>query len=383
MSKKVLIIVGDPSGDRYGELLIKSLKKSMPQVRLYALGGRMMESAGVDLLYNLVDIAVMGFSEVIKNLCEIRMVFKKVKSFLETERPDAVVLVDYPGFNLKVAEAAHGMGIPVIYYISPQVWSWWQSRIHKITYLVKKILVILPFEEDLYKKVGADVLYVGHPLMEILKPATDIDTVYTELNIDAGNPVIGMLPGSRKQEIDRLLPVMLKAGRIILEEFPDVQFILPLSSNIHRRYIEKYLDDAGEMNYRVTVVRDGEYRARCIMNFALVASGTATLENAILGIPMIIMYKMSFFSYLLAKRLVKIPNIGLVNIIAGKKIVPEFIQYEAEPEKIADVARQWLKNPSHLTIIRQKLSIIKDTLGTRNATNNVTNVIGEVIGEHV
>lgn len=383
MSKKVLIIVGDPSGDRYGALLIKSLKKSMPQVKLDALGGKMMESAGVELLYNLVDIAVMGFSEVIKNLREIRKVFKKVKIFLENERPDTVVLVDYPGFNLKVAEVAHDMGIPVIYYISPQVWSWWKSRIHKITYLVNKMLVILPFEEDLYKKVGADVLFVGHPLMEILEPVKDTGTVYADLLIDAGNPVIGLLPGSRKQEIDRLLPVMLKAAKRILEKFPDVQFILPLSSNIQRRYIEKYLHEAPEMHSRVTVVRDEEYRSRRIMTFALVASGTATLENAILGIPMIIMYKMSFLSYLLAKRLVKIPNIGLVNIIAGERIVPEFIQYDAKPEKIADVACQWIKDPTQLTKIRQKLSIIKDTLGTRNATNNVTNVIGEVIGEHV
>ncbi len=392
MVKKIFIVAGDPSGDLHGANLVNALKEISSQVEIYGLGGERMERAGVRLLDKLTELAIVGFSEAINSIAAIRQIYRKTEEFLRKEKPDRIVLIDYPGFNLRVASLAKRLKIPLIYYIGPQIWAWRRGRIKDIAELVNKMLVIFPFEEDTYKKAGVDVSFVGHPLLDTIQPTKSKEEVCEKYGLDPDIPIIGLMPGSRKQEIERLLPVILEASRKIAEN-RKVQFVLPLAGNIPMSYIKERITEfeTNRLNrarisrsrkeegspFPILVVRDEDYNIRKTLTLALVASGTATLENACLGIPMIIVYKVSLFSYLLARLLIRIPRIGLANIVAGKKVVPEFIQRKASAEEIAKVACQWLSNPGLMKEIRKELERVKEKLGTRGASKRVARIILE------
>ncbi|MFH1239240.1 MAG: lipid-A-disaccharide synthase, partial [bacterium] len=277
----------------------------------------------------------------------------------------------------------------VIYYISPQVWASRAYRIKKLARYVNKMIVIFPFEEEIYKKAGLDVSFVGHPFLDITAGIKDKGKKETirQLGFNPDEPVVGILPGSRIQEIDRLLPLMLQAAKKIIRQVPETQFVLPLSPNISseqvRSYIDKFvLKEKDTLSIpKLKIIRDNNYHIRSVMTLALVASGSATLENASLGIPMVIVYKVSFVSYLLARVLVKIPWIGMANIVAGKKIVPEFIQYKAEADKIAQVAVDWLLNPDKLQQVKEELSKVKEKLGASGASQRAAQIILETIAK--
>ncbi len=375
MSKKILIIAGDPSGDIHGANLIRNLQQIYPQLEIYVLGGEKMQAEKINFLYNLVDLTVIGFFEVLKKIGDFWKVFNLVKLFLKKEKPDAIVLIDAPGFNLRVANVAKKMGIPVVYYVSPQVWAWGKNRIKKISRLVKKMLVFFSFEERMYKREKIDVSFVGHPMLDVINPDKNKSQICSMLGLKEENPIIGIMPGSRKQEIDYLLPEMLNISKIIISRIPQSQFVFPLSGNISMDYIKQF--KIPEESFKV--VRDKDYNIRNIMNVALVASGTATLENACLGVPMIIMYRVSRISYFLAKRLIKVPYIGLVNIIAGEKIVPEFIQDEIKSEAIAQKALTWLKSPQTLLEIKEKLHIVREKLGKPGASRRAAEEIRKLL----
>jgi len=392
MVKKIFIVAGDPSGDLHGANLVNALKEISSQIEIYGLGGERMERAGVRLLDKLTELAIVGFSEAINSIVAIRQIYRKTEEFLRKEKPDKIVLIDYPGFNLRVASLAKRLKIPLIYYIGPQIWAWRRGRIKDIAELVNKMLVIFPFEEETYRKAGVDVSFVGHPLLDTIQPTKSKEEVCTKYGLDCDMPIIGLMPGSRKQEIERLLPVMLEASRRIAEN-RKVQFVLPLAGNIPMSYIKERITEF-EMNrlsrkkiskskeeeklpLPILVVRDEDYNIRKTLTLALVASGTATLENACLGIPMIIVYKVSLFSYLLARLLIRIPTIGLANIVAGKKVVPEFIQRKARAEEIAKVSCHWLSNPGLMREIREELEKVKEKLGTRGASKRVARIILE------
>ncbi|MCK4532791.1 lipid-A-disaccharide synthase [bacterium] len=375
MSKKILIIAGDPSGDTHGANLIHSLQQIFPQLEIYVLGGEKMQAEKINFLYNLVDLTVIGFFEVLKKIVDFWKVFNLVKLFLKKEKPDAIVLIDAPGFNLRVANVAKKMGIPVVYYVSPQVWAWGKNRIKKISRLVKKMLVFFSFEERMYKQEKIDVSFVGHPMLDAINPDKNKNQTCSLLGLKEENPIIGIMPGSRKQEIDYLLPEMLKISKAIISRIPQAQFVFPLSENISMDYIKPFKIPEDKFQ----IVRDKDYNVRKIMDLALVASGTATLENACLGVPMIIMYRVSRVSYFLAKRLIKVPFIGLVNIIAGEKIVPEFIQDEIKSEDIAQKALTWLKSPQTLLEIKEKLHIVKEKLGKPGASRKAAEEIRRLL----
>jgi len=392
MVKKIFIVAGDPSGDLHGANLVNALKEISSQIEIYGLGGERMERAGVRLLDKLTELAIVGFSEAINSIVAIRQIYRKTEEFLRKEKPDKIVLIDYPGFNLRVASLAKRLKIPLIYYIGPQIWAWRRGRIKDIAELVNKMLVIFPFEEETYRKAGVDVSFVGHPLLDTIQPTKSKEEVCTKYGLDRDIPIIGLMPGSRKQEIERLLPVMLEASRRIAEN-RQVQFVLPLAGNIPMSYIKERITEF-EMNrlsrkkiskskeeeklpLPILVVRDEDYNIRKTLTLALVASGTATLENACLGIPMIIVYKVSLFSYLLARLLIRIPTIGLANIVAGKKVVPEFIQRKARAEEIAKVSCHWLSNPGLMREIREELEKVREKLGTRGASKRVARIILE------
>jgi len=384
MVKKMFIVAGDPSGDLHGANLVNALKEMSSQIEIYGLGGERMEKAGVVLLDKLTDLAIVGFSEAIINIVALRQIYRKAKEFLRNEKPDIIVLIDYPGFNLRLASLAKRLKIPLIYYIGPQIWAWRRGRIKDIAELVNKMLVIFPFEEETYREAGVDVSFVGHPLLDTIQPTKSKEEVYLKYGLDPDFPIIGLMPGSRKQEIERLLSIMLEASRKIAKN-RKAQFVLPLASNIPMSYIKERITEfekdrlnrTKESPLPILVVRDEDYNIRRVMTLALVASGTATLENACLGIPMIIIYKVSFFSYLLARLLIRIPIIGLANIVAGKRVVPEFIQRKARSEEIAKVACHWLSNPGIMKEIKKELEKVRERLGTPGASKRVAKIILE------
>ncbi|MFB0527544.1 MAG: lipid-A-disaccharide synthase [bacterium] len=387
MVKKLFIVAGDPSGDLHGANLVNALREMSSQIEISGLGGERMERAGVRLLDKLTELAIVGFSEAINNIRALRQIYRKTEEFLRKEKPDIIVLIDYPGFNLRLAGLAKRLNIPLIYYIGPQIWAWRRGRIKDIAEFVNKMLVIFPFEEEAYKKAGVDVSFVGHPLLDTIQPTKSKEEVCRKYGLDPNFPIIGLMPGSRKQEIERLLPVMLEASQRI-GEAKKVQFVLPLAENIPMTYIKERITEfemttpnrvKGEEKtpLPILVVRDEDYNIRRTLTLALVASGTATLENACLGIPMIIIYKVSLFSYLLARLLIRIPRIGLANIVAGKRVVPEFIQQKARAEDIAKVACHWLSNPGLMQETRKELKRVKEKLGTPGASKRAAKIILE------
>lgn len=377
---RFFIIAGENSGDLHASNLVKEILRLCPQATFYGLGGEQLKQAGVKLLYNIVDsLAIVGFVEVIIKLQKIKKIFSATVKFLQQERPDAIILVDYPDFNLRIARIAKQLGITVFYYISPTVWAWRRGRIKTIAKYVDKIMVILPFEEALYKAAGVDVSYVGHPLLDVMNLTMSKEEVFRHFNLDPNKKLIGLLPGSRKAEIERHLPVMLGGAEIIKQKMPDVQFVIPRASTIKRELIDFYLSSSP---LKVTVVDQYRYNVRSAMDFSIVASGTATLETAFLGCPMLIIYKTSFINYLIAKSFINFPYIGLVNIVAGNMLVPELIQYEATAHNIAEKTIQLLNDPETLAIIRYEMRKIKEKMGGPGASRRAANIILDYLQSH-
>ena len=377
MSNKILIVAGDHSADIYCAGLAGCLLKKSNNLEIFALGGEKLKALPeVKFVYNLVNETVMGFYEVLKKYFTFRCIYREVVlAFLKQQKPCAVVLVDFYGFNINVARAAKELKIPVIYYISPKIWAWNTARIKKLKEFVDKMLVIFPFEEELFRKAGMDVVYVGNPLLDIVCPGKKKQDILKEFNLKEDLPIVGLMPGSRMQEVDYILPVMLASAKTISEK-QKAQYVLILAGSVPRSCIERKYNFEG---INCKIVEDKDYNLRSIMTLALTAAGTATLENAYLGLPMIIVYKMSRISYLIAKRLVRIPDIGLANIVAGKRIVPELIQNEASRKNISDIAVDWLKNPDNLTNIRNELVQVRKKMGQPGVNDRVAGIINDFI----
>lgn len=362
----ILIVAGEASGDLHGSRLAVELKRLKPDCHLRGIGGPKMEAAGVQLLYSLRDFAFLGFSEVLKHLPFIRQAFKRLNHLFLEDRPDLLILIDYPGFNLKLAKMAKKRSIPVLYYISPQVWAWHPRRAHAIARRVNRLAVVLPFEADFYRrKTGVRAHFVGHPLLEVVRSQLSKDSFCRQSGLDPSRPVLGLLPGSRAQEIARLLPIMLEAGRIIRRRMPDLQMAVGAVSTVERSFYQDILRDHGD---GAVLLRDQTYDLMGHAQLLLVASGTATLESAILGTPMIILYRISFISWLLALLLVKVRHIGLVNLVAGERIVPELVQYRATAPRVAREASRLLKNGHRRRQMADRLAQIRCSLGEMGAS---------------
>ena len=325
-----------------------------------------MEKAGVKLLFNSLSLSVVGITEVLSNWGKIREAFKKLKNFIYNSSLQAVVLIDYPGFNLRLAKVAKKRGIPLLYYVPPQVWAWGERRVKKIGNLVDKIAVILPFEEEWYKERGYEVEYVGHPLFEMLKNFKKMGSTREKKGV-----TIGILPGSRKAEVKRILPVMLATAQLIKKK-RKVKFVIPLADGIEKNLVEKEIK-----NWKVPVeIYSGDSHLIIqLSDLLLVASGTATLEAAYFQTPMIIIYKLSLPSYIMARILVKVPWIGLVNLISGEEVVPEFVQREAKPKKIASQAENILNDKGKVTRIKMKLSNVTNKLSCCDTSYKVAKMV--------
>ena len=332
-----------------------------------------MRRAGVECFTDITELAVIGFTEVIKHFSRIKKVFDQTLKEIDTTRPDCVILVDYPGFNLRLAREIKKRGIKIIYYISPQVWAWREKRVLKIKNLVDRMIVLFPFEQDIYSKYGMKVNYVGHPLVDEIIVDKDQTEVLKSVGLSASKTTIGIMPGSRAKEIERHLPCMLEAAQILFKQNQERQFILLKASSIPLKLIEDQLFSYKHLPLKIY---DGPtYDGINAMDAAIVASGTATLECALLKKPMVIIYKTSWLTYFLAKSLIKIPYIGLVNIVAGKKIAEELIQEDANAANIANAVETALHNPQ----ITDELAAVKTSLGEPGASLRAAQVVLEVI----
>ncbi|MFT5123754.1 MAG: lipid-A-disaccharide synthase [Candidatus Omnitrophota bacterium] len=323
-----MIIAGEISGDMHAAKLVADVKQHLPDTEFWGIGGECMREEGVDTLVDIREMAVLGITEVLKRYGFFKRVFRDMIDHVEARKPDAVILVDYPGFNLRFARQMHKRGVKVIYYICPQVWAWKRGRIAQMAEWLDRLLVIFPFEVDVFKGTGLETNYVGHPLVEEAKTA--LAAPRSELPWPA-NSHIALLPGSRMQEVERILPVMLATLEHIRNERPDVGALIAASSQEAAARIEALTEGVEGVQCVIGQTREILIQA----DAALVASGTATLETALLGCPMLVIYRTAALTYAIGKRVVKIPYIGMVNIIAGREICPEFIQEAARAERIA------------------------------------------------
>lgn len=369
---KIMISVGEASGDLHGASVAHALKNIQPNIKMFGMGGQAMQEAGVEIIYDIADLGVIGFVEVIKNLPRLFKLRDNLAELMEQERPDALVIIDYPDFNMRLAKIAKEKGIPVISYISPSVWAWRKGRAKEVANIVEKVAAIFPFEADVYREAGANVTFVGHPLLDIVKATMSKTEAYEYFNADAGKPVVLLLPGSRQQEIMSLLPVMLAAAEKIVAKVPECQFFLPVASTISREMLQNIIEQ-----YKITVVLTDKhtYDLMNIANVAIAASGTVTLEAALLGLPTVIIYKMAALTYLLGKLLVKIPYISLPNIIAGRKVVPELLQYAVTADNIANEIIPILLDAHLHQAMVQDLLEVQQKLGAAGAVERVAKEI--------
>ncbi len=366
MNHTVMLVAGEASGDMHGAELARRLRQA--NVRCIGMGSRHMQAAGVELIVDSSGIAVVGLFEVLAHWSDIQAALKTLRAALATRRPDLLVLIDYPEFNLKLAETAKALGITVLFYVSPQVWAWRPKRIHKIGRRIDHMAVIFPFETDLYRQAGIPVTYVGHPLAQRVRASVDRETALRQFGLDNRLKTVALMPGSRSSEIKRLLPILLAAAGEIRRRMSGVQFVLPAAPTL----------DAGELQQKVhasglsiPVIQDRTYDVVSASDIAITASGTATLEVALLQVPMIVVYKVSALSYAILKRLITVPHIALANIVAGRKIVPELIQSEATAAKIAAEAVRLLSDTAYYQHIRHDLAAVQQNLGQQDGIAGV------------
>jgi lipid-A-disaccharide synthase len=347
---KYYIIAGEASGDLHGSNLIREIKKLDNNANIRCWGGDMMQQAGGELVKHYRDLAFMGFIEVVSNLRTIFRNLKFCKEDILAFRPDTLILVDYPGFNLRIAKWAKQQGLKVIYYISPQVWAWKENRVKSMKQCIDKMLVILPFEKEYYKnKWNWDVEYVGHPLVEV------IDSYKLEaMGYEPSKQVIALLPGSRKQEIAKKLPIMLEVVKL----FPDYEFIIAQAPSLDESFYKTFTDPYPN----VSSVKNKTYDLLLKSKAALVTSGTATLETALFGVPEVVCYKGSAVSYEIAKRVIKVKYISLVNLIMDKLVVHELIQNELTPENLQKELKELLTEPIRIEQLKKDYAELKKIL---------------------
>jgi lipid-A-disaccharide synthase len=374
--KKILIIAGEASGDLHGSSLAKELLKINSNLEIFGIGGDRMKKEGVELIFHIDKLSFMGFFEVIKNLSFIRGVMKTMVSVAETKRPDLVILIDYPGFNLRFAKKLKKLGMPVIYYISPQVWAWGGNRVKKMRGLIDKMVVIFPFEKEIYKKFGLDCEFVGHPLLEVTRHIIPLEDFPKKFDIRKNDVVVGLLPGSRWQEVEKILPIMLESCKFLKTRIKNLKVLLGLAPTIKKEKIENLQNLAGS---QARIVENLTYDLMKHAKLLLIASGSATLECAILGTPFLVLYKTSLWTYLVAKSLISIPHIALANVVAGKRIVPEFIQNKAIPNRIAEEMYEILTDRERYKTIQNELKKVKEKLGEDGASKKVAQIVTEML----
>ncbi len=376
--KHVMIIAGEASGDLHGSKLVRSICNRNNKIHFSGVGGQALRDAGVEILADASELSVVGITEVFSKIPSFFKAMAVVKRHLKSLKPDLVILIDFPDFNLKIAAVAKKLNIPVLYYICPQVWAWRPGRIKIIRELVNHVAVILPFEEDFYRKHKVPVTFVGHPLLDIYTQngyhqSSALETKERADNKNHGMPVIGFMPGSRDKEVKKHLPVMLAAAQILQDRFKNIKFIISIAPSIEKKYVEKILKNhRGISDYELAT--EGVKKVFEMCKMVVAASGTVTLEAAISGTPTVIIYKVSPVSYWLGRLMIQVKNVGLVNLIAGKNIAPELLQDNASPENIADFVFNMLNDTKELQRLGKKVFEIRNMLGGPGASERVAEI---------
>ena len=363
-----MLVAGEASGDQHAAHMFLEMKTHCPELRGFGMGGEKMRRAGIDIRFDSSDIAVIGVIEVIKHYREIKQALRQMQQLLVQERPDLLVCVDYKEFNFKLAKFAKQQGIRVLFYVSPQVWAWRPGRVKKYGQVIDMMAVIFPFETAFYKAEKIPVSYVGHPSVDKVHPGFSRTEDFKRYQLPGGKAVVGLLPGSRKNEIQRLLPVMLQAAQLLSRRYPEVHFLLPQADPVSDELLQSYLSRS---TVSIQVIKHQPYDVIQCCDVVMTASGTVTLEIALLNVPMVICYKLSAITYYLARLLVKTPFIGLPNIIAGQGIVRELIQHDASAEKLAEEVLQILNDKSYAQTIRDALLRVREALGQGGASKNM------------
>jgi lipid-A-disaccharide synthase len=364
MTRKIFLVACEASGDLHGAHLIAELQKIAPEAEFCGVGGARMEKAGMQIFHDMTKISALGLGDVLRNYFKYLKIFNATLADIHRERPDIVILIDSPAFNLRLAKKISDLA-PIFYYISPQLWAWGKRRIHIVKKYICEMLVILPFEQDFYEKEQVSVKFVGHPLLDAIPELPHPITLRARIGIIQGQKAIGLFSGSREKEVKRILPVMLQAAALLQKDLPEAAFFVSKSPNVRPEVYEELLRN---LSFKVTCPSGPFYELVKAMDFAFVASGTATLETALLGTPFFLIYKASWSTYLLGKHLIKVPYLGLVNLLADTRVIPEFIQQDAHPETLAHEAKVFLQSPELQKKMKEEFRQIREKLGEKGAS---------------
>ena len=392
---RILISSGEASGDLYGGLLMQAMSASASgaaaaatgsgtAVEFAGIGGPAMRAAGLQPVADASVMGVTGVVEVIARFGDIWKAFRAASGRLRRPetRPDLAILIDYPDFNLRLARRCRAAGVPVLYFISPQVWAWRRGRVASMAGMVSRMLVILPFEEAIYRAAGVAVEFVGHPLLDLASVSRTPRQERALLGLDPNRPLVALLPGSRRNEVAAHLAPMLGAAARLAAEFRDLQFVMPVAPTFDRREIDARVTALVGRGPRPVLVTDDRYDAVAAADCAVVASGTAALETALLGVPMVIVYRMNPITHILARLLTRLPHIGMPNLIAGRRVVPELVQGDCTPERIAAEIRAILTDPARAAAARQGLAEVRGRLGEPGAIGRAAAAAWDMIRTH-
>ena len=378
-SRRVMIVAGEASGDLHGSNLIRAAAEHHPQLSFYGVGGDKMQSAGCRIIFPSDELSVMGVVEVVRQLPKIFHRFQQLKRVIrETEKPDLLILIDFPDFNLRLAKVAKAAGVPVLYYISPKVWAWRSGRARIIVDRVDRLALIFPFEPQIYESLDVKAEYVGNPLLDEFIENQPQGLLRTNLGFEANVQVIGIFPGSRNSELEYILDTLIETAEILHQQRPDAKFLLPVAPSLSRDFLEQKFVDAG---LPVLIVEENIYEVAAACNAILTVSGTVTLQIALVGTPMAILYKVAPLSYAIGKRLIKIEYAGLTNIVAGRGIVREFIQDAAEPAAMCHEILRLLEDQEYIEIMHQNLAEVRQLLGEPGCSVKVAAIAAEMCAE--
>ena len=374
---KILISAGEASGDIHAAAVTAALKKIDSAIEVFGMGGDALRAAGGEVLFDIKDHGVMGFVEVIKKLPDLFKLRSDFARVMDERQPDWLVVVDYPGFNMKLAKVAHDKGIPVVSYIAPSAWAWNKGRAKNVAKIVDKVACIFPFEYDVYKEAGAPVEFVGHPLLDIVKPAWERTEAEAWVGKQPGHPLVLLMPGSRLMEIEKMLPNLLAGAKLLKKQLPEVQFAMPRAGTIPLELLQSKIKASG---LEIKITEGHNYDLFSVADLALATSGTVTLEAALCGLPSIIVYRTSALNAFIARRVINIPNIGLPNIVSGRQILPELLQEDFTPANVANTAVELLA-PERRPQLEADLAFMKARLGEPGAVKRVAQLILRIAEE--
>lgn len=375
-AQHVVVVAGEASGDQHAADMVQELRRLNPVIKFSGMGGKAMRQAGVELIVDSTDLAVVGVVEVLARYGQIRRALNQLKAHLEKTKPQLIVLVDYVEFNLRLAKSAKAMGIKVLFYVSPQVWAWRPHRIQKIGAVIDAMAVLFPFEVDVYKRSGIAVRYVGNPVVDQVKVSQSKGQLRDMLGLNVQQPVLGLFPGSRHSEIRRHWPVMVQACAQIMRGLPQVQLVAGVAAGVN---VQTQLAPLVPKELEIKFVEGKSHEVMAASDAVLISSGTATLEAGMLQVPMAILYRVSPLSYAILKRFILVPDIGLVNIVAGSRIAQEFVQDQATPANLSAECLRLLTDTGYRERMHQALGVIKEKLGQGGGSRRVAEMAKELL----